>query len=425
MQHSEEHFDSAAVAEHYVKLIREGVQASERPGAIVLSGSRWGTSGGGQRPRKLAEALARSGWHVTFVEQFPDAAGPGAVPGRCEVTAAGALLPGVERTRTSYDLREEMALTDALRRHLGLVRPMMAVNCDYTAMSLLHMRGLKRLGAVVAYDCIDNWQAFAEAQTDQGDAAGYRAEVEVEICRTADVITASAYTLAEVLADRLRLATHPTVIANSLDPEMLERDCVQVPADLPRGDLVVGYVGSIWGSWLDWDIVLHVARERPDWQIWLVGGDAALCSYRGGAACELRRLHNVHFIAEVPHETVHAYIDAFDVAIIPFVLDEITNCVHPLKVYDYLARAKPVVSTRLPEIEGFPGVHTSDDASLWPEIIEQAAGEGVDHRAVRAFLADRTWARAVDGLVAACGLSHPPQGELEQEPGDEGKAGEP
>ncbi len=407
-RHADEHFDSSRVAARYEELIREGVRAKERPGAVVLSGSRWGTSGGGQRPRKLAEALAASGWHVTFVEQFADAADPDGVPARCQVISASALLAGVDRTRTSFDLHEEVRLTDALRQHLGLTRPTVAVNCDYTALSLLHMRALKRLGAVVAYDCIDNWGPFAAGQTDQGDAAGYYGSVEADICTEADVVTASAHTLAGELVSRFELADRPTTIINSLDPEMLHREAVPAPSDLPRGELTVGYVGSIWGSWLDWDTVLSVAQARPGWQIWLVGGDAGMCSYRGGAARELAHLDNVHFVSEVPHESVHAYIDAFDVAIIPFVVDEITRCVHPLKVYDYLARGKPVVSTTLPEIADFPYVHLSDSASQWPEIIEQAACETIDRDTLREFLADRTWAAAAERLVAACGVSRPP-----------------
>ena len=110
---------------------------------------------------------------------------------------------------------------------------------------------------------------------------------------------------------------------------------------------------------------------------------------------------NVHFFGEVPQSQVHRYIDAFDVAIIPFKAEGLSRYVHPLKVYDYLARFRPVVSSCLPEIQGFPGVRLAETQRQWLSALTAAASEGVDQGAVREFLQERTWAQAARRLLAA------------------------
>ena len=338
------------VAARYARLFRASWRAKARPGVVVTSGSRWGTSGGGQRPRKLAEAFAALGWEVAFIEQFGVPEAHDDPPEGVRVLAAGELLAGIERGELEWSPRERAALTDGIRRALTTTEPVLAVNCDYSPLALEHMWALKTLGARVVYDCMDEWELFCEQMPD----AGYFGEVEAEMCKLADLVTASADTLADRLVAKFGLERRPVAIHNCLDPELMLRRSDGDPLQLPEAAVTVGYVGSIWGRWQDWPLVLSIARARPDWQIVLwAGGRRTAPSAAGPRPGWLpRRMCTSSASCRRPRCIATSMPSMWRSS---RSRPRGARYVHPLKVYDYLARMRPVVSSYLPEIEGFPG----------------------------------------------------------------------
>jgi glycosyltransferase involved in cell wall biosynthesis len=69
----------------------------------------------------------------------------------------------------------------------------------------------------------------------------------------------------------------------------------------------------------------------------------------------VRSLPNVHFLGRKEHQLLPSYSKGFDVAILPFVINELTLAANPLKVREYLAAGLPVVATPIPEVERFMG----------------------------------------------------------------------
>ena len=103
-------------------------------------------------------------------------------------------------------------------------------------------------------------------------------------------------------------------------------------------------------TWISWAASL---TARPDWQIVLIGPVLAGCQEQVAA---LRRQANVHVLGERPYALVPRYLHGLDVCLIPFRLNDLTRSVNPLKFYEYLAAGKPVVASRLPELEQYGGV---------------------------------------------------------------------
>jgi hypothetical protein len=91
-----------------------------------------------------------------------------------------------------------------------------------------------------------------------------------------------------------------------------------------------------------------------------------------------------------------------DVATIPFVLNQITRATSPLKLYEYLAAAKPVITTALPECESFPEVQIIGSAREFSLALDSALGQGRDKdfcdRAQR-FAAANSWTTRVRMIV--------------------------
>jgi glycosyltransferase involved in cell wall biosynthesis len=115
-----------------------------------------------------------------------------------------------------------------------------------------------------------------------------------------------------------------------------------VPADLaalPRP--IIGFAGSIYDR-IDFGMLDQVAAAFP-------GGSVVLVGPVEGPAPRFRQA-NVHLLGVRPYRELPAYVQAFDVGLIPYVLNRETIAVDPLKLLEYLAAGIPVVSTDLPEI---------------------------------------------------------------------------
>ena len=91
-------------------------------------------------------------------------------------------------------------------------------------------------------------------------------------------------------------------------------------------------------------LLKHLARQHPEWQLVILGPIA-----QGVVLPDRQRYPNLHFMGNRPLETMPAYLKGFDVALIPYALNEATRGIYPMKTQEYLAGGKPVVSPRLPE----------------------------------------------------------------------------
>jgi glycosyltransferase involved in cell wall biosynthesis len=136
----------------------------------------------------------------------------------------------------------------------------------------------------------------------------------------------------------------------------------RLPAEmdrLPRPR--VGYLGNISRYKIDLELLVDVARSRPDWSFVLVGptgaGDPAT------SVAELRRLSNIHLLGPCSAAAAPGYVHALDVALIPFRRSPVTDCSLPLKTFEYLAAGKPVVATPIAALREEP----LDDVILYAE----------------------------------------------------------
>ncbi len=117
---------------------------------------------------------------------------------------------------------------------------------------------------------------------------------------------------------------------------------MQIPEELSRiPHPRIGYTGFLTSIRLDIDLLVHVAEQRPDWSLVLVGPED-----QAFKDSKLHKLSNVYFLGGKPGAELPGYVKGFDVAINPQLINEITNINYPLKLDEYLAMGVPVVATK-------------------------------------------------------------------------------
>jgi glycosyltransferase involved in cell wall biosynthesis len=191
--------------------------------------------------------------------------------------------------------------------------------------------------SLVVYYCTDEWSHFSYV-----DGAKIVA-MEKELCEKADIVFCTARTLLErkkVYNPETHLASHGVDyehFAAALDPKT---EVAPELKDLPGP--VIGFIGLVQ-DWVDLDLIAKLAEKYERGSIVIVGKSLVDMS-------RLSRYKNVHLLGRKPYSELPRYCKGFDVALIPFVLNELTRNVNPIKLREYFSAGLPVVSTEIPEV---------------------------------------------------------------------------
>jgi glycosyltransferase involved in cell wall biosynthesis len=198
-----------------------------------------------------------------------------------------------------------------------------------------------------------------------------------------------------------------------LAPNAVDYDFIQCfrpsPADVVPDDLqpilasgkpIIGYSGAL-AEWFDYGLVRDAAQANPGWEFVLIGVNYDHSLDRSGLLeCGLA---NLHWLGMKPYNELFRYVWRFDVAIIPFKVNEITLATSPIKMFEYMACAKPVVSTGLPECRDYPGVFIAETPDQFIEHLHTALRAGKDEaylHIIDQVARQNTWNRRVDAILA-------------------------
>jgi glycosyltransferase involved in cell wall biosynthesis len=118
-------------------------------------------------------------------------------------------------------------------------------------------------------------------------------------------------------------------------------------ASLPRP--IIGYIGGLHRH-VDFDLIADMAEARPDWS-WVLVGPLQTSAER------LADYKNVYLAGARSHEELAIHVYSFDVCMVPYLQSPYTETVVPVKINEYLAAGKPVVSSDLPTVVEFNDRH--------------------------------------------------------------------
>jgi glycosyltransferase involved in cell wall biosynthesis len=281
-------------------------------------------------------------------------------------------LDGAAAVEAQREMIERLFVTEDIRD---------ATFWYYTAMAMPFTRDLP--ATRVIYDCMDELAAFA------GAPAGIL-DLEIELFRRADHVFTGGHSLYEAKAPH-----HHSVHAfpSGIDAEHFAaaRGDLAEPEDLAGLEgLRIGFYGVI-DERADLGLVDGIARLRPDWSVILVGPVAKI------EESQLPRRANIHYPGAKSYRELPRYLAHWDVAMMPFALNDSTRFISPTKTPEYLAAGKPVVSTAIRDVVRPYGerglVHIASGAEEFVRAAEAALRERRD---------DPGWLGRVDAALADC-----------------------
>lgn len=160
------------------------------------------------------------------------------------------------------------------------------------------------------------------------------------------------------------------LITNGCDYEHFKKRKHNIPAEIKKikksGKPIVGYYGAL-ASWFDYELIEKIAKTEK-YEVVLIGikYDDSLDK------SNILKLPNVHYLGKIDYDLLPSYSSFFDISTIPFVINEITLSTSPVKVFEYMASEKPIVTTNLPECRKYKSVLTSKDHSEFISNLDKA-----------------------------------------------------
>lgn len=251
----------------------------------------------------------------------------------------------------------------------------------YTPMMLSWSRHLNPLAVV--YDCMDELSAFKNAPKEL-------ILREAELFQLADLVFTGGRSLYQAKREQ-----HSDVYAfpSSIDVPHFAQ-ALSVTEDMPDQEDIphprIGYAGVI-DERLDIDLLCKIAELRPDWHFVMIGPVVKIDE------ADLPKRDNIHYLGGKQYDELPDYIAGWDVAMMPFAMNESTKFISPTKTPEYLAAGRPVVSTPIRDVVRPYGenglVHIAATPEEFAAAIETAINSDLDDHRERAneFLSGTSW----------------------------------
>ncbi len=246
--------------------------------------------------------------------------------------------------------------------------------------------------SLVIYDCMDELSAFKFAPP-------VLKQREAELLERADIVFTGGESLYQAKKDK-----HPNIYCfpSSIDRHHFEKarglhaefsDQKDIP--FPR----IGFFGVI-DERFDIQLLKEMATNKPEWHFILIGPVVKI------DPADLPRLSNIHYLGGKTYKELPYYISKWNVAMMPFAINESTRFISPTKTPEYLAAGKPVVSTPIQDvITGYGNaglVYIADNATQFAIEIDNALNMPDRYRwlkAVDSILVQNSWDKTVEKMM--------------------------
>jgi len=234
----------------------------------------------------------------------------------------------------------------------------------------------------IIYHCYDDFTLLGRSRSDK-----HIEGLEKKMAQKSNLILATSKTLYERLTS---YNSHTYFFSNAVDFELFQKvvkpDYKIAPEIKEISKPIIGFMGNI-SDWYDYNLLQEIIARSPDWSFVFVGQIERGVQKK---VDELKRYPNVHLLGWKNYYLLPAYLKGFDVAIMPYKVNEFMHSVNPDKLYQFMAAELPIVSTPIREVTKFK------------EIIELADEPDSFCTAIKRSIGEKGSRRVKKGLEIAC-----------------------
>lgn len=195
----------------------------------------------------------------------------------------------------------------------------------------------------VIYDYIDELDVFSQYNEQI-------VEYHESLVKESAIVIATADKLYQEIS---KVRSNCLLSPNAVNPnDFTQPNNNIIPQDIKSiinsGRKIIGYYGAM-ACWVDYELILYLAKSCPDYEFVFIGPnyDGSKDSYL------LEKNINITCLGSKSYQELSNYAHHFDVAIIPFLINKITESTSPVKLFEYMALKKPIVTTALPECKKY------------------------------------------------------------------------
>jgi len=188
----------------------------------------------------------------------------------------------------------------------------------------------------VVYDCMDELSLFK-------GAPAHLINQEKYLMAYADIIFTGGKSLYE---SKKQFHSNVYCFPSSVDEEHFAQalNGIEIAADIANlPSPVIGYYGVI-DERIDLQLLQQTAQNRPDVSFVMIGPLAKIEDN------DLPKENNIHYLGMKSYNELPAYLKAFDIAMMPFALNDATKYISPTKTLEYMAAGKPIISTKITDV---------------------------------------------------------------------------
>lgn len=328
-----------------------------------------------QRPQHILSRMAKR-FRVFFVEEPLFDTESAYLENRQEPENSWIIVPHLPKGLS--EAQQGQQVDELLNEFLSLHKLKNYIAWYYTPMAFRPESVFE--ADLVIYDCMDELSAFRFAPP-------ALKEKEKQLMQRADIVFTGGYSLYQAKkGSHLNIHLFPSSIdanhfqqARTSIPPMTDQEQIGFPR--------IGFFGVI-DERMDLELLNEIALKRPGWHFLLLG---PVVKIDPGS---LPAHDNIHYLGQKTYNELPRYIAHWDVAMMPFAINESTRYISPTKTPEYLAAGKPVVSTRIHDV-----VHSYGQTGL--VYFGSTADEFIDGIDRALSIADKTkWLQAVDEVLS-------------------------
>lgn len=325
---------------HYLRLYRSPCEKQFVPESnkVIIFLPLWGWNNMKQRPHHLPRAFSRAGWTAIFLTNDP----------------VGDDVNGIK------EIGERLFLCSDVRILKNIKNPWVYVNW---LVNIYYLKFFNEYRLI--YDYVDKLEIMALYTNKM-------IREQRKALETAKVVMATSSSLME---DIINIRKDALLIPNAVFPDdFVIKDDMPVPEDVLKivgqGKPIIGYYG-IFSKWkIDYKLIQYTAKELPGFNFVMIGPGFDFDNSLNEN--EWEKFPNIYFLGKKDYQELLYYAFHFDVAVLPFIVNEVTNAISPVKLFEYFAMKLPVVATNISECRKYKSVLIAMDHKEFLQQISKA-----------------------------------------------------